>query len=65
MLTLSMPLGSEPRSPTINTSLSGSGSTRGSQQQVGINGFLGENAEFDYGFSASRATSDQSSSRQP
>lgn len=65
MLTLSMPLGSEPRSPTINTSLSrDSGDTRGSQQQVGINGFLGENAEFDYGFSASRATSDQSSSRQ-
>ncbi|MEW5714305.1 fimbria/pilus outer membrane usher protein [Pseudomonas sp. SB113] len=65
MLTLSMPLGSEPRSPTMNTSLSrDTGDTRGSQQQVGINGFLGENAEFDYGVSASRATSESTSSSQ-
>ncbi|MDT9634402.1 fimbrial biogenesis outer membrane usher protein [Pseudomonas sp. JV449] len=65
MLTLSMPLGSESRSPTINTSLSrDTGDTRGSQQQVGINGFLGENAEVNYGVSAHRATSEGTRSSQ-
>ncbi|MFY0752112.1 fimbrial biogenesis outer membrane usher protein [Pseudomonas sp. NFX5] len=65
MLTLSMPLGSESRSPTINTSLSrDTGDTRGSQQQVGINGFLGENAEVNYGVSAHRAISEGTRSSQ-
>lgn len=59
MLTLSMPLGGESRAPTINTSFSrDTGDTRGSQQQVGINGFLGEDTALNYGVSASRATSE-------
>lgn len=65
MLTLSMPLGSESRAPTINTSLSrDTGDTRGSQQQVGINGFLGEDTELNYGVSANRATSESAHSSQ-
>ena len=65
MLTLSMPLGSSSKSPTINTSVSrDAGNTRGSQQQVGLNGFMGDNAEVNYGVSASRATSGNSQSNQ-
>ncbi|MBH3366837.1 fimbrial biogenesis outer membrane usher protein [Pseudomonas carnis] len=65
MLTLSMPLGGESRAPTINTSFSrDTGDTRGSQQQVGINGFLGEDTALNYGVSASRATSESTHSGQ-
>jgi len=65
MLTLSMPLGGESRAPTINTSFSrDTGDTRGSQQQVGINGFLGEDTALNYGVSASRATTESTHSGQ-
>ncbi|WP_275965870.1 fimbria/pilus outer membrane usher protein [Pseudomonas sp. 1912-s] len=63
MLSLSMPLGSDFNSPSINTSLSrDTGSSRSTQQQVGINGLYGENAEGSYGISANRSTSGGSSS---
>ncbi|WP_246207787.1 fimbria/pilus outer membrane usher protein [Pseudomonas karstica] len=59
MLTLSMPLGSERNSPSLNASISrGTGDNRGSQQQVGINGLAGEHAEGNYGVSVNRTTSD-------
>lgn len=65
MLTLSMPLGSESNSPSLNASLSrDTGDSRGSQQQVGINGLMGEHAQGSYGVSASRAISGDSRSSQ-
>lgn len=65
MLTLSMPLGTQPDSPSINTSFSrDTGDSRGSQQQVGLSGLMGEHAEVNYGVSASRATSGDSRSSQ-
>lgn len=65
MLTLSMPLGKESNAPSVYASLSrDTGDNRGSQQQVGINGLVGDNAEGNYGISASRAISGDSRSTQ-
>ncbi|NWE78239.1 fimbrial biogenesis outer membrane usher protein [Pseudomonas yamanorum] len=63
MLSLSMPLGSDFNSPSIYTSLSrDTGASHGAQQQVGLNGLYGENAEVSYGISGNRSTSEGSSS---
>ena len=56
MLTLSMPLGGSLHAPSINTTLSRDrGDRRGSQQQVGISGLLGEFGEVSYGLSGTRS----------
>lgn len=55
MLTLSMPLGGGLGAPSVSSSLAWDrGDTRGAQQQVAINGLLGENAQGHYGVSSSR-----------
>ncbi|MGU9857266.1 fimbria/pilus outer membrane usher protein [Pseudomonas sp. LF245] len=56
MLTLSMPLGGSLHAPSINTTLSRDrGDRRGSQQQLGISGLLGEFGEASYGLSGTRS----------
>ena len=56
MLTLSMPLGGSLHAPAINTTLSRErGDRRGSQQQLGISGLLGEFGEASYGLSGTRS----------
>lgn len=55
VLSLSMPLGEGARAPTLSSSLSrDAGASRGSQQQVGINGVLGDTAQTHYGWVGSR-----------
>lgn len=55
-LTLSMPLGGALRSPSMNSVLSRDrGDRRGSQQQVGISGLLGEAGQANYGLSGTRS----------
>lgn len=57
VLSLSMPLGEGARAPTLSSSLSrDAGASRGSQQQVGINGVLGDTAQTHYGWVGSRGT---------
>lgn len=59
MLTLSMPLGSSLNSPSLTSSFAREhGDQRGSQQQVGVNGLLGERAQAHYGFTAGRSRAD-------
>ncbi len=59
LLTLSMPLGAALRSPSVYTSLSRDrGTHRGSQQQVGVSGLLGEEGAVSYGISSSRYRSE-------
>lgn len=56
MVTLSMPVGSSARAPSLSSSLSRStGDSRGSQQQVGISGMLDDDATLNYGLTGSRA----------
>lgn len=63
VLSLSMPLGQGTHAPTLSSSLSrDAGDSRGSQQQVGVNGLLGESAHTHYGFTGSRGTGDQNGS---
>ncbi|WP_167496693.1 fimbria/pilus outer membrane usher protein [Pseudomonas kairouanensis] len=60
MLTLSMPLGGSPNSPSLTSSVARDrGDHRASQQQLGISGLLGENAQGHYGVSASRSRTNQ------
>ena len=55
MLTLSMPLGGTLHSPSVSTSLTRDrGDRRGSQQQIGVSGLLGDLGEANYGVSGSR-----------
>lgn len=62
MLTLSMPLGSSPYSPTLSSMVSRSaGDTRASSQQVAINGSAGEQQEIYYGASGDRSSTQGSS----
>lgn len=59
MLTLSMPLGSSPNSPTLSSMLSrGTGDSRSSNQQVGISGNAGEQQEMYYGVAGDRSSSE-------
>ena len=59
MLSLSMPLGREARSPTMTSSMSRDmGSRRGTSLQTGVNGTAGEQRNINYGVSASRSTQD-------
>lgn len=61
--TLSMPLGAGTSAPTLSSSLSrDTGESRGSQQQVGLNGLLGEAAQAHYGLAGSRGTGNQAGS---
>lgn len=63
VLSLSMPLGEGTRAPTLSSSLSrDAGDSRGSQQQLGINGFLGEAAHTHYGLVGSRGSGDHGGS---
>ena len=63
VLSLSMPLGEGTRAPTLSSSLSrDAGESRGSQQQVGINGLLGDTAHTHYGLVGSRGTGDHGGS---
>ncbi len=56
VLTLSMPLGTSLRSPSLYTSLTRDrGDSRGSQQQLGLSGLLGEQGAVNYGISGSRS----------
>lgn len=56
MLTLSMPLGASLHAPSLNSTLSRDrGDRRGSQQQLGISGLLGEFGEASYGLSGTRS----------
>ncbi|TFY94218.1 fimbrial biogenesis outer membrane usher protein [Pseudomonas nabeulensis] len=64
VLSLSLPLGGDARAPSATTSLAWDrGDRRGSQQQVGINGLLGEDASGHYGLWASRTTGQSESAR--
>ena len=60
VLTLSVPLGEGVRAPNLSSSMSReTGESRGSQQQVGINGLLGDSAQTHYGLVGSRGTGSQ------
>lgn len=62
MLTLSMPLGRALHAPSISTTLTRDrGDRRGSQQQLGITGLLGEFGETHYGLAGVRSRSDDGS----
>lgn len=62
-LTLSMPLGQGASAPTLSGALArDTGESKGSQQQVGINGVFGEAAEAHYGLAGSRGTGGQAGS---
>ena len=62
-LTLSMPLGQGTSAPTLSSALSrDTGESKGSQQQVGINGLLGEASEGHYGLAGSQGTGSQAGS---
>lgn len=57
VLTLSMPLGSGIRSPSLTSAVSrDSGERNASQQQLGITGLLGDDNQGNYGFYGSRGT---------
>lgn len=60
MLTLSMPLGGGVHAPALTSSVSRErGNSRGSQQQLGLSGLLGEQAQVNYGLSGNRSRTDQ------
>lgn len=62
MMTLSLPLGSSLRAPSLSSTLSRStGDSRSSQQQIAINGMLDDDATLNYGLSGSRASAQSSS----
>jgi outer membrane usher protein len=55
MLTLSMPLGSSPKAPTLNTYLTrNTGSSTSTNAQVGVSGSAGRDNQITYGVSANR-----------
>ncbi len=63
VLTLSMPLGDGPRAATLSSSFSrDAGDVQGSQQQVGVHGLLGEEAQTQYGLIGSRSKGNQDGS---
>ncbi|MFL1546781.1 fimbria/pilus outer membrane usher protein [Pseudomonas sp. O39] len=60
VLTLSMPLGDGAHAPTLSSSLyRDAGDSRGSQQQVGINGLLGDSDHTHYGLIGNHGTGNQ------
>jgi outer membrane usher protein len=62
MLTLSMPLGTAPKAPTLSTYLSNdTGSNPGKSVQVGLSGLAGQNNNITYNVSANRNISQSSS----
>lgn len=62
MLTVSLPLGSSPRAPSLTSTLIRStGGSRGSQQQLGINGMLDDDATLNYGIAGTRASAEGAS----
>lgn len=57
MLTLSVPLGSTSRAPSISSTLSrNTGDNRGTQQQVSLSGIWDDQGDLNYGLSANRNT---------
>ncbi len=57
MMTLSLPLGSSVRTPSLSSTFTRStGDSRSSQQQIGINGTLDEDATLNYGIAGSHAS---------
>jgi outer membrane usher protein len=63
VLTLSMPLSEGTRAPTLSSSLSrDAGASRASQQQLAVNGVLGDAGQAHYGVAGSRGSGHQEGS---